>query len=73
MSQIVVNRKKGSWFLTGCEDLIQGNVCSLEDFVEVAFDWDESPQGDTYWRDWYEGYVKLPNFSMWERQSLWED
>lgn len=73
MSQIVVNRERSPWTHAGCDDLLQGNEDSLETFVERAFDWEESPQGDTYWRDWCDGEVDLPDFSMWERQSWWED
>lgn len=73
MSQIVVNRERSPWTYAGCDDLLQGNEGSLETFVERAFDWEETPQGDTYWRDWYDGEVDLPDFSMWERGSWWED
>lgn len=73
MSQIVVNRERSPWTHAGCDDLLQGNEGSLETFVERAFDWEESPQGDTYWRDWCDGEVDLPDFSMWERDSWWED
>lgn len=73
MSQIVVNRERSPWTYVGCDELLQGDEESLEDFVSGAFDWETSPQGDTYWRNWCEEYVELPNFSMWERQSRWED
>lgn len=73
MSQIVANCKSSSWTYVGCDDLLRGNEDSLEAFVDRAFDWSESPQGDTYWRDWCDGGVELPDLSMWERQSRWED
>lgn len=66
MSQIVVNRERSRWTHADFGNLLQGFEDSLESFVEGAFDWDESPQGDTYWRDWYEGDVELPDLSMWE-------
>lgn len=73
MSQIVANRERSLWTHAGCDDLLRGHVDSLETFAERAFDWEGSPQGYTYWKDWYSGEVDLPDFSMWEQDLGWED
>ena len=49
-SQAIENCKQGGWMWTGHVSEVLNDVQTFEYAIALMFYWEESPQGDEYWR-----------------------